>query len=372
MRRILLVGGGSGGHVFPLVAVADALKESALKQNKEVEIILLGEGGFFEDATKAGGFRCKKIFAGKFRRYLSLTTLLDFFKMIAGFFQSFWHMFWIMPDIVFLKGGYASFFPALAAKFFFIPIFVHDSDSVSGSTNRLIGKWAKKVFVSFDSAKKYFSVEKVELVGNPSRKKLFAGNKDEALSFFKFSDSSPIVIISGGSQGAKKVNNVVINSIIQLIQNFQVIHQCGEKNYNQIKQAIERIAKEQGDTIAEQIKNRYRLYAFLSEQELTMAYAVGDVFVSRAGAGSLFEISALGKPAIVIPIKKSAQNHQHFNAVEFSKFGGVVLEEENLITSVFVNEIKEAYEKRMELGQKIKLFARMDAAEKIAQEILKG
>lgn len=373
--RILLVGGGSGGHVFPLIAVANSLKELAQKQNRDLEIILLGEGKFFEEALrqaqgKLSGWKYKKILAGKFKRYLSLAGLLDPLKMIAGFFQSFWYLFWLMPDAVFTKGGYASFFPALAAKFFFIPVYIHDSDSVPGAANRLIGKFAKKVFISFESAGKYFPQEKVELTGNPIRLELLSGSKNEALNFFKLSENLPTVVILGGSQGAKKINDAVLEAIFQLTRDFQVIHQCGGLNFKGINNEVEKIIKETDEPLAGQIKNRYRLYPFFNDSELSLAYALGDVFVSRAGAGSLFEISALGKPLIVVPITKSASNHQHLNALELVKYGGVLIEEGNLITSVLVNEIKEAYQKRNELGQKIKNFAKLGAAEKIADRVL--
>ena len=364
--RILLVGGGSGGHVFPLFSVAESLKELAEIQNKDIEIILLGEGKFFENAVKASGFKYKKIIAGKIRRYFSLLNILDFFKIIASFFHSFWQIFWLMPDVVFLKGGYASFFPALAAKIFFIPIYIHDSDSVPGVANRFMAKLAKKVFVSFESVKKYFPAEKTELIGNPVRRALLSGDKNTAVSFFGLSSSLPTVVILGSSQGAKKINDITLASVVQLTRNFQVIHQTGDKNYGEIKKSLEQLEKELGGPTSEQIKNRYKIYPFFNESELALAYALGDVFVSRASAGGIFEISALGKPAIFVPIKKSAQNHQHLNALEIVKHGGILIEEENLISSVFINEIKEAYQKREELGQKIKSFAKLDAADKIA------
>ncbi|MBI2676434.1 MAG: UDP-N-acetylglucosamine--N-acetylmuramyl-(pentapeptide) pyrophosphoryl-undecaprenol N-acetylglucosamine transferase [Candidatus Yanofskybacteria bacterium] len=361
MTKILLVGGGSGGHVYPLIAVAEALQKKI--KDSDTEIILLGEGKFFDEAVKDSDFKYKKIIAGKLRRYLSLESFLDLFKMIAGFFQSFWYIFWLMPDVVFAKGGYASFFPALWAKFFLIPIYVHDSDSVPGMTNRLIGKLAKKVFVSFESAKNYFSPGKVELVGNPIRSGLLNGNKEEAFTFFNLSSLLPTVVILGGSQGAKKINEAVLAAIFQLTRDFQVVHQCGDINFKEVSGLV-------GEINSEQVKNRYRLYPFFKDKELALAYALGDVFVSRASAGGIFEISALGKPAIFVPIKNSAQNHQHLNALEIVKHGGILIEEENLIPSVFINEIKEAYQKREELGVKIKSFARLDAAEKIAEGIL--
>ena len=368
--RILLVGGGSGGHVFPLFAVAQSLQNLASKEGKDIEIILLGEGRFFNETARNSGFTYKKIITGKLRRYFNLESFLDPFKMMVGFFQSFWHLFRLMPDAVFTKGSYASFFPALAAKLFFIPIYVHDSDSVPGAANRFVGKLARKVFVSFESAKNYFPAEKVELTGNPIRQELLSGNKNEALSFFRLSETLPTVVILGGSQGAKKINDIVLASVVQLTQNFQVIHQTGDKNYGEIKKSLEQLEKELGSPTSEQIKNRYKIYPFFNESELALAYALGDVFVSRASAGGVFEISALGKPAIFVPIKKSASNHQHLNALELVKHGGILIEEDNLITSVLVNEIKEAYQKREEMGLKIKAFAKLDAADKIAEGIL--
>lgn len=368
--RILLIGGGSGGHVFPLIAVGRALRELAVSQGKQVELMLLGEGKFFENAAKESGLSYKKIVAGKMRRYFSVANFLDLLKMPVSFLQSFWHMFWLMPDAVFVKGGYASFFPALAARVFFIPIYIHDSDAVPGRANHTIGKWAKKVFVSFESAKQYFPADRVELVGNPVRLELLNGNRQDALSFFGFSDDVPTVAVLGGSQGAKKINDAVLQALIQLTKDFQVIHQCGEQNLAEINNTLEQLMKEGGEDFAEQIKSRYRLYPFFNHRELSLAYALADVIVSRSGAGSLFEIAALGKPGIVIPIKESASNHQYLNALEFVKYGGTLIEEDNLLTNILINEIQEAYQKRAELGGSLKNFAKSDAAQKIAQEIL--
>lgn len=368
--RILLVGGGTGGHVFPLIAVARVLQEVAARESKQIDLILLGEGKFFEEAARESGLPYQTIIAGKMRRYFSSEVVLDYLKMFAGFFQSFWHMFWIMPDAVFAKGGYVSFFPALAARFFSIPVYIHDSDTVPGKTSITIGKWAKKVFISFEPAKQYFPASRTELVGNPVRPELLNGDREEALLFFKLSAQSPTVLISGGSQGAKKINDIVLQSLIQLTKNFQVIHQCGEQNLTEVTSALEQLMKEGGEDFAEQIRGRYKIYPFFNIRELSLAYAVSDVIVSRSGSGSLFEIAALGKPGIVIPIKDSASNHQYYNALEFVKYGGTMIEEDNLMASIFINQIEEAYQRKRELGQTLRNFARLDAAEKIAAGIL--
>src|SRR3989344_7354214 len=154
--RILLLGGGSGGHVFPLIAVAEALKEKSQQEGIPLELMVLGEGGFMEKATAGAGLKFKPILAGKLRRYLSPLTILDIFKIPVGFFQALWHIFWFMPDVVFAKGGYASLPGAFVAKLYFIPLFAHESDSVPGLANRILGKLAKTFFISFESSKKYF------------------------------------------------------------------------------------------------------------------------------------------------------------------------------------------------------------------------
>ena len=155
--RVLLVGGGSGGHVYPLVAVAKSLREKASRTGVDLKLMMLGEGSFLERAADENGIPFKQIAAGKFRRYLSAENLVDLPKIPLSFFQSFWHLFWFMPDAIFVKGGYASFAPAITAKIFLIPVFIHESDSVPGLANAVLGKIANKVFLSFKSAEKYFS-----------------------------------------------------------------------------------------------------------------------------------------------------------------------------------------------------------------------
>lgn len=371
MKRILLVGGGSGGHVFPLMAIAESLQKLAIQQGRPLELILLGEGKFFEEAAKKSGLKYKKIMAGKIRRYFSLANLFDIPKTLIGLIQSLWFLFWWMPDAIFVKGGYASIPPALAAKLFFIPLYIHDSDAVPGAANRLIGRWAKKVFVSFEMAKQYFPAGKTELTGNPIRSEILNGDRNQAWQFFQLSDQLPTILVLGGSQGAQKVNEIVLQSLSKLTSKFQVIHQTGELNYEAVKKSSEALSNPvaKSDLATGLLSGsfpNYHLYPFLDSTNLPLAYAAADVIVSRAGANLLSEISALGKPAIVIPIKKSTSNHQYYNAVEFSKYGGIIIEEDNLVPSVLVDQIEHAYQNRVEIGVKIKGFVNLDAADKIA------
>lgn len=372
--RILLVGGGSGGHVYPLIAVARSLREKAVIAGIDLKLMMIGEGGFLERAAKENKIPYRTISAGKLRRYSSLETVTDLaVKIPLGFIQSFWHLFWFMPDLVFTKGGYASVPPAIAARFYFIPVFIHESDSVPGLANTVIGKFAEAVFLSFKTAEKHFESSKVIFTGNPVRRVLFQGDKDSARQYFDLHDPRSTVLILGGSQGAKAVNDVVASSLVVMAQKYNVIHQCGESQYEAVKKDFDTILKEGTRQYAAPVQIYYRFYPFLNEDQMALAYALADVVVSRAGAGALFEIAQAGKPAIIIPIPQSPANHQYLNAFEFSLSGGYLMEESDLNRESLMRELElilnpETYAK---VSEKIKMFATPYAADKIALELFK-
>src|SRR4030042_1962858 len=172
--RILLVGGGSGGHVYPLIAVARALQEQAKAQNRKVTVKLMGDGPFVARAAKEAGFKYTSIIAPKLRRYASAGNVLDVFKIPLALLQSLWKLFWFMPNAVFAKGGSTCAFTPLAARFYMIPVFLHESDSVPGLANRLLAKRSQLVFTSFMAADEMFRGMGLPtmLVGNPFRKEL--------------------------------------------------------------------------------------------------------------------------------------------------------------------------------------------------------
>lgn len=371
--RILLVGGGSGGHAYPLVAIARALQERASTKNIQLELMMLGEGSFLKRAAEENKIPYRIIFAGKLRRYLSYQTILDLVKIPIGFLQSLWYVFWFMPDAVFSKGGYDSFFPSFIAWLFFIPVYTHESDSIPGLANTMLGKIANKVFISFNNADKYFDNSKVVFTGNPVRKNLIGGNKEEAWKFFDLHEPKPTILVLGGSQGAKVINEVILNSLVVMTQKFNIIHQCGESQFKSVKTGLDTILKEGTRQYSEPVKRYYRLYPFFDESQLSMAYAIADVIVSRAGAGNLFEIAQLGKPAVIVPIAQSSANHQYLNAFEFSLSGGILLEEKNLNRESLIREIELMInpENNAKISERIKSFATPDAADKIAEEILK-
>jgi len=367
--RILMIGGGSGGHAMPLLAVGEALQKTAQAQSRPIELYFLGEKRWLEAGTKARGWQLRSLVAGKLRGYFSPLIFLDYLKMFAGFWQALWRVFWIMPDAVFSKGGYDSIFPALWAKIFFIPLYIHETDSVPGRANRLLSKFAKEIFVAFPGTASYFLGKPVAVVGNPIRSNIFQADLATAREYFKLSSDLPTVLVLGGSQGARNINNAILSGLVEITKEWQIIHQVGENNLTEVNQAVMQIAKEGEKTYGPIVQARHHIYGFLNESELAQAYAVTDVVITRGG-GALFEISALGKPAIVIPIADSANGHQLANAMELAKYGAVVLTEDNLTTHILLSELKRVYADRQAIIQKIKAFAPLDAADKIAISLL--
>lgn len=371
--RVLLLGGGSGGHVFPLMSVANALKEKSRQTGVPLELMVLGEGKFLEKAVVENELSFKLILAGKLRRYFSPLTILDVFKIPVGFFQSLWHIFWFMPDVVFAKGGYASLPGALVAKLYFIPLFVHESDSTPGLTNKILGRFAKTVFISFESTQKYFKPGKAVLTGNPVRKELMAGDRLTAIEKFGLNPQRKTILVAGGSQGAQKINRIILDSLVLLVKDYQIIHQCGEGQLESVKTESEKIIKEGEGEYADLVKTNYKIFPFFDVNDMALAYAVADVIISRAGASNLSEISMLGKPVILIPLStKGSRGDQIANALEFSKFGAVVIEEENLTPHIIINQVQSLLEpdRHNFISEKLKTFAVPDAADKIASALL--
>ena len=367
-KRILLIGGGTGGHVFPLIAVAESIR----KLDPSAEILAIGDGPFIAKATSEAGIPFKPLFGGKIRRYFSALNFLDLLKFPFSFLQSLWTLYRYMPDVVFAKGTFSSIAPCLVAKLYFIPVYIHESDSVPGRSNMFLGQVATKAFTSFESAVKYFNQGKVVLVGNPVRPEVLVGNRDTALEYFNFRADMKTIFVYGGSQGSKHINDLILESLVQLVKDYQVIHQCGDSQLQAVKGEVDRLSKEGENSYGPMISANYRLYPFVSAEELAMAYAMSDIVISRGGASNLFEIATGGKPAIIIPITDSHGNHQSQNAVEFAKYGAVIIEEANTSPHILINQIQNLLEPSTytTVSDRIKTVAKPDAADQIASALL--
>lgn len=361
--RIVLTGGGTGGHLIPLINVAKKINEKIGK----VEFLFIGHKGALEEKLIAKeGINIKNILVGKMRRYFSWANFSDAVKIPIGIIQSLWTLLVFMPDAIFSKGGFASFPVVLAGWLYRIPIFIHDSDCVPGLANSILGKLATRVAVSYPEAERDFTPGRVVLTGNPVSEDIIHGDPEKARKMFSLTDIKKTIFVYGGSQGAQIINNTIIKILPQLLKKYQIIHQTGEKNYEDVVHKAGQLGIKAG-------RDGYYPIAFVHD-ELKDILAVADLVISRAGANSISEIAANGKPAIIIPIERSANNHQRMNAYSISKAGGcIVLEESNLGENIFLSRIEEILqdnELAQKLSENIRQFYHADAADKIADAII--
>lgn len=366
--KILLTGGGTGGHLIPLLAIVSGIRKiSAEKKLGEPEFLLIASASNFNKSISKAGIQIKTIKAGKLRRYFSWENLGDIFKIPIGIVQSLYHISKFKPDVIFSKGGFASVPPVIVAWILRIPIVTHESDIVPGLANRIIARFASKILISFSATEKYFSKSKIVLTGNPTRDDIIQGSCENAFKFFKLSPDLPTVLIFGGSQGAQKINEMILEILPKLTEKCQVIHQCGAKNYKGIKNKINKLNLKYPE--------RYRTYPFIKD-EMKDVYALAKVVISRAGANSLAEIVALQKPNILIPLSTSANNHQFKNAEFFVEKGASLIINEtadssqDLLDAIF--ELLDDKNLQYQMKQKFsEMASSQNATYKIAEEIMK-
>ncbi|MCK4781466.1 undecaprenyldiphospho-muramoylpentapeptide beta-N-acetylglucosaminyltransferase [Candidatus Parcubacteria bacterium] len=363
--KILFTGGGTGGHIFPIISIVREIRR--IKPKNKLEFFYLGPKDEFASIfLSQEDIKVKTIFAGKIRRYFSLENFIDIFRILIGIPQAFLFIFFSTPDIVFSKGGYGSFPVVLSAWLLRVPIFLHESDATPGLVNRILNEFALEIFVSFPR-NEFFPVEKMILVGNPIRREILMGSKEKAKELFNLSEERPVILVLGGSQGAQKINDILLIILPEILKEFEVIHQCGERNFKQIR-------AEANVTIPRGLQKHYHIFPFLKESEMAHSYQAADIVISRAGSGSIFEIAASGKPSILIPLKTAAQNHQIKNAYQYSQAGAaIVIEEENLTSHFFLKKIKYLIShpnEVEEMKKKAKEFGRPKAAKIIAEYIV--
>ncbi len=364
-KRIVLTGGLSGGHTFPLIAVARTIKARA---GTSTSFLYIGSRGQFEERSMtAEGIPVRYILSGKIRRYFSWQNFIDPFKVPIGFLQSLWHLFLYMPDVVFAKGGSVSVPVCLAAWVLHIPILIHDSDAVPGRANALLAKFASRIALAYPSAQAYFPPRKTALTGNPVRTEILSGDRSSADARFGFTADRPVVVVLGGSLGAQALNRAIVRVLPQLLREAYVLHQTGQNNY----QEVVMLAGEMG------VKAGHEGYVpvpFLEAADLGLAFARADLIVSRAGAGSIAEIAACGKPAILVPLSSAANDEQRKNAYDVAHVGGaLVLEESNLGEHILFSKIDELLrnpELRSSMGQNVRVFHNPMAADMIAEGVL--
>lgn len=343
MRRIILTGGGTAGHIFPILALIDNLKS-----NSRVSYLYVGSrsGQEKEIAAKAE-VRFKGIFTGKRRNYFSFSNFVDFFKIIFGLIQAYFIVVSFKPDIIFSKGGYAAFPIVFWAKRFKIPLVVHESDSVMGGLNSYASRFAKKVCVGFPVEyykDQHVPFEKLVYTGTPLRKEF--NNQTSQKS------ERPTILITGGSQGAAKINSLILEIAPELVKKFDVYHLVGKNDFEEIKDSFK--------------NEHYYMLDFAENMPELMAKS--DLIIARAGS-TVAEISALGKASILIPLPTSHLNHQTKNAQIYAdKNAAVLLSEKGLTSSSLlsiINHLMEDSVFRNLIAHHSKEFATENAAKEI-------
>lgn len=361
--RIVLTGGGTGGHLIPLIAVARKIKEKV----PDAEFLFVGPDGKMEkEIMEKAGVRAKKILAGKIRRYFSPLNFLDVFKIPIGIVQALFHLLAFMPDAIFSKGGYGSLPVVIAGWIYRIPVLIHESDANPGMANSVLAKFAKRVAVSYPEAEKYFPADQVVLTGNPVREDITRGDASRAREKIHFTESKKVIFVVGGSQGSKFINDKLLNILPELLHKYQIIHQTGENNFKEVEHVAGELGIKSG-------REGYYPIAFYGD-EISDILALSDLVISRASANTVSEIAACQKPAILIPLSSAAGDHQRMNAYSIAKNGGcVVLEEGNLgehMLMAKIDEIMNNEELRAKLSQNIRAFYHPDATDRIAEGIL--
>lgn len=370
--KIIFTGGGTGGHFYPVIAIAEALHEIASeRQLLAPQLYFMAPEPFDQEALFENRITFVRCPAGKMRRYASIKNFTDMFVTLSGVVSALISMFRILPDVVISKGGYTSVPVTLAANLFGIPVIIHESDAKPGRANLFAAPRAKRIAVAFDSAREYFPKkvqDRIARIGIPIRKEITIIANEGAAQELGLDTTIPTILIFGGSSGSARINEVVLSALPDLLSFANVIHQTGKDNFKE----VESTAK----VIIEKVehKERYHPFPYLNVLSIRRAAGAATLVISRAGATAISEISLWRKPAILIPIPESVSHDQRTNAYAYAHTGAaVVLEESNLTQHVFVSEVRRiALDSALvtSMGEKGSNFANPEAARLIAEEAL--
>lgn len=349
MKRIVLTGGGTAGHVTPNIALLPALKEAGY------EISYMGSyEGIEKRLIEDFQIPYTGISTGKFRRYLDIKNLTDPFRVIKGYSEAKKYLKQWKPDVVFSKGGFVSVPVVRAAASLKIPCIIHESDMTPGLANKLCFPVAKKICCNFPETYETLPADKAVLTGTPIRKELSQGNKLAGLDMCGFTANKPVIMVIGGSLGAANVNKAVRDALPQLLEKFQVVHLCGKDKLDNL------LLTTPG----------YKQFEYIKD-ELKDIFAMADIVISRAGANAICELLALRKPNILIPLPAaSSRGDQILNADSFEKQGfSIVVHEDDLTTKLLVDKVHELYENRGKYTDAMKGSGQMDSIPRIMELI---
>ena len=318
MSCVIFTGGGTGGHIFPGIAVAEVFKKET-----GIPIVWIGSNnGTDRSYVCSADIPFYGIPAGKLRRYFSLENLIDVFKIIGGFFASLIILLRLKPSFVFSKGGFVSVPPCAAARCLKIPVITHECDFSPGLATKINTRFAAHIFVSYTKTTSFFPnavQRKITVTGNPVRMRFYEANADAGKVFIQYTGDKPILFIQGGSLGALQINVLVEQTILFLVESFFVVHQTGAQHRAQGDQIKKRLKEERPD-----LSSQYKPFPFIVEQ-MPDVLAASDLVMSRAGANTIWEAAAAGKPMLLLPLEKgSSRGDQIENADFFTKQGAAI------------------------------------------------
>ncbi len=345
MKKIILTGGGTAGHVTPNLALLPTLKEHGY------EVRYIGSyAGIEKTLVEQAGIPYDGISSGKLRRYFDWKNFTDPFRVIKGYGEARKLLKKYQPEIVFSKGGFVAVPVVMAAKHLHIPVIIHESDMTPGLANKLAIPSATRVCCNFSETLKYLPAEKAIHTGCPIRTELLSGSKQAGQKLTGFTDEKPVLMIIGGSLGAVAINNAVREALPQLLPQFQIVHLCGKKNLD------ETLLDTKG----------YVQYEYMSEP-LKDLFAMADVVISRAGANAICELLALKKPNLLIPLGAAAsRGDQILNAESYQKKGySMLLPQEELTVERLVSDVQSLYKNRSQYQAAMAAATDRDAVEKV-------
>jgi UDP-N-acetylglucosamine--N-acetylmuramyl-(pentapeptide) pyrophosphoryl-undecaprenol N-acetylglucosamine transferase len=344
LKKIVLTGGGSAGHVTPNIALTYRLKN----ENWEIEYIG-SKDGIEKQLIEAENIPYHGISSGKLRRYASLENLTDPFKVLSGIIQAYFLLKKIKPQVIFSKGGFVTVPVIIAGYLNRIPVIIHESDMTPGLANKIAIPFAKKVCVSFPETLKHLPGNKGIYTGAPIREEIFSGDKQKGFDYCGFNREKPVLLVIGGSLGSEKINKSLREILDSLLKDFQIIHICGK-----------------GHVDISLNKAGYKQFEFVGK-ELPDIFAITDIVLTRSGSNAVFEFLALKKPNLLIPLPmKSSRGDQILNAESFKKQGfSMVLPEEELNSETLYKAIQQLYENREQYISKMNENSNKDSVGEI-------
>ncbi len=370
--KIVFTGGGTGGHFYPIIAIAEAVREMCNERRLLApQMYFMAPKPFDAEALFENQIQFIPCTAGKMRRYKSVRNITDLFLTVAGIGSALFSLFRIYPDVVVSKGGYTSVPVTIAANILRIPVIIHESDAHPGRANLLAAHHAFRIAVAFEAARTYFpkkSQDRIARIGIPIRKEVAFIDGEGAVQELGLERTIPTILILGGSSGSAHINETVLSALPDLVSFANVIHQTGKDLFKEVE-GTSKVVLENSEH-----KNRYHVFPYLSALSMRRAAGAATIVISRAGSTAISEISLWKKPAILIPIPESVSHDQRTNAYAYAHTGAaVVLEEANMTPHVLASEARRIALDPVvgaAMAQKGANFANPEAARMIAEEIL--